>query len=433
MSSPIRDDIPPQLAAIAGERRPWTFLQYDVFTREPLLGNQLAVFTDAQGFDGATMQRIAREMNFPESTFILPAEWAGTDIRMRIFTPAVEMPMAGHPTIGSTFALADTGVIKPGTPRFIFHLNAGPTPVELIWQGDRLAFAWMTQPNPVFGRVVEDRALVAATIGLTVDDLLPDVPVQEVSCAVPFLYVPLRDREAVDRAISDASAFKRLAKTTGADLPIFLFALDDRSRGETGAGAASRGEAAAAASASRNPAYLAARRPGSASADADREAGSAPADPPDGRAGSAPADKPDGRAGSAPAVTPDGRAGSASAVPPDGAASSSRTDPPDRRAGPVPHVTVYSRMFAPEFGIVEDPATGIASGPLGCYLVRHGLVAPGDARAIVSHQGVAMGRASRVHISIGVADGAGGVGGPVIDDVRVGGEAVLVARGELLL
>src|SRR3954470_15063577 len=221
-----------------GRRPGRAFLQYDVFTGEPLLGNQLAVFTDAVGLETVAMQRIAREMNFPESTFILPVEWAGTDVRMRIFTPATEMPMAGHPTIGSTFALADSGVIKPGTSRFVFHLNAGPTPVDLEWDGDRLAFAWMTQPNPVFGRVVNDRAIVAETVGLTAGDLLPDAPVQEVSCAVPFLYIPLRDAETVDRAISDAAAFKRLAKSTGIDLPVFLFAL-----GVPDAGPASRGAA----------------------------------------------------------------------------------------------------------------------------------------------------------------------------------------------
>jgi trans-2,3-dihydro-3-hydroxyanthranilate isomerase len=333
------------------ERAPkkgWTFLQYDVFTSQPLLGNQLAVFTEARGLDVPTMQRIAREMNFPESTFILPVEWAGTDGRMRIFTPAVDLPMAGHPTIGSTFALADSGVIAPGTPRFMFHLNAGPTPVDLEWDGDRLAFAWMTQPNPVFGRVVEDRAAVATAIGLTVGDLRSDVPVQEVSCAVPFLYVPLRDGATVDRAISDAAAFRRLATAIGVDLPVFLFALEE-----------------------------------------------------------------DGSAWRNPAVPSAGSAGSESAAPP---------------------TTVYSRMFAPGFGITEDPATGIASGPLGCYLVRHGLITPDAARAIISHQGVAMGRASQVHISIGVADRTSVQGaGPIIDDVRVGGEAVLVARGELLL
>ena len=85
---------------------PLSYLHYDVFTNEPLAGNQLAVFTDGRGLDTARMQRLAREMNFSESTFILPAEQTGTDIRMRIFTPYNEMPAAGHPTIGSTFALA---------------------------------------------------------------------------------------------------------------------------------------------------------------------------------------------------------------------------------------------------------------------------------------------------------------------------------------
>jgi trans-2,3-dihydro-3-hydroxyanthranilate isomerase len=88
--------------------------------------------------------------------------------------------------------------------------------------------------------------------------------------------------------------------------------------------------------------------------------------------------------------------------------------------------TAYSRMFAPEFGIIEDPATGSASGPLGCYLVHHGAVAGDTALTMVSLQGAAMGRASRIHISIEGDRHA-------IGRVRVGGEAVLVAQGELLV
>ncbi|HVL24966.1 MAG TPA: PhzF family phenazine biosynthesis isomerase, partial [Thermomicrobiales bacterium] len=93
------------------------YLHYDVFTSQPFEGNQLAVFPDARGMSAGLMQAITREMNFSESTFLLPAETPGTDIRMRIFTPGGELPMAGHPTIGSTFALADTGVIRPGQER----------------------------------------------------------------------------------------------------------------------------------------------------------------------------------------------------------------------------------------------------------------------------------------------------------------------------
>lgn len=297
---------------------PLQFLQYDVFTRDAFTGNQLAVFLDAGGLEAARMQAIAREMNFSESTFIMPAEQPGTDARMRIFTPGLELPMAGHPTIGSTFALAHTGVIASGTARFVFGLGVGPTPVDLEWDGPRLHFAWMTQRLPEFGPVVEGRAPVAEALGLSTADLDPLRPIQQVSCGVPFLLVPLRDAAAVDRAVSDAGAIRRLAVPV--DHGIFLFALSPPGDSET----------------------------------------------------------------------------------------------------------VYSRMFAPQFGIAEDAATGSASGPLGAYLVQHGVVAAGTAaRAIVSLQGVAMGRPSRIHIAI---DGTP----EAITGVRVGGAAVLVARGELL-
>ena len=97
--------------------RSYRYLHYDVFTARPFGGNQLAVFPDARGLADDAMQSIANEMNFAESTFVLPAERPDTDVRMRIFTPANEMPMAGHPTIGSTFALARTGLIAPPRDR----------------------------------------------------------------------------------------------------------------------------------------------------------------------------------------------------------------------------------------------------------------------------------------------------------------------------
>jgi trans-2,3-dihydro-3-hydroxyanthranilate isomerase len=297
-----------------------SYLHYDVFTGEVLQGNQLAVFTDARALDPSAMQRVAREMNFSESTFILPPARSDTDIRMRIFTPMNEMPMAGHPTIGSTFALAHTGVIRPGSSRFVFGLNIGPVPVDLEWSGHALRFAWMTQSAPTFGPVIKDRAAAAAALGLQSDDLAQNLPVQEVSCGVPYLMVPLRDRQTVDRAVSDTAAFRRFMSAAGLDLAIFLFSVEPKGAAET----------------------------------------------------------------------------------------------------------AYSRMFAPEFGIIEDPATGSASGPLGCYLVRHGLVSGDAAQGMISLQGVAMGRSSRIHIQING-------GSDNISQVRVGGEAVLVGSGELLV
>lgn len=306
------------------------YLHYDVFTDRPLVGNQLAVFPEGRGLTSEQMQAIAREMNFSESTFVCPPERPDTDVRMRIFTPFVEMPMAGHPTIGSTFALAHAGVIPRGQTRFVFGLNVGPIAVDLEWRGNRLGFVWMTQAAPTFGPVVTERAVVAEAIGLTAGDLA-DLPIQEVSCGVPYVIVPVRDRAAVDRATGNAVAMLRLPHLSRSHPAVFLF-------------------------------------------------------------------------------TQDGVAG--------------RVPPQAEAIGGGPADT-YSRMFAPGLGVAEDPATGSAAGPLGCYLVEHGCVSADTASAMTNLQGVKMGRASRIHISI-----AGRAGD--VTQVRVGGEAVLVARGEFL-
>src|SRR3954471_22149666 len=118
--------------------RNYRYLHYDVFTDRPFEGNQLAVFPEPAGLTAAEMQTITREMNFSECTFILPAQADGTDVRMRIFTPGEELPMAGHPTIGSTLELAAEGVIAPGRESFVFGLGVGPTPVSLTWKGGAL-------------------------------------------------------------------------------------------------------------------------------------------------------------------------------------------------------------------------------------------------------------------------------------------------------
>src|SRR4051812_31369955 len=131
--------------------RSYRYLHYDVFTDHLFGGNQLAVVLDGRGLATATMQAIAKEMNFSETTFVLPAERADTDVRLRIFTPGQELPTAGHPTIGSTFALARCGVLAARRDRFTFGQGVGPVPVELTWNGEDLSFAWMTQANPVFG------------------------------------------------------------------------------------------------------------------------------------------------------------------------------------------------------------------------------------------------------------------------------------------
>jgi trans-2,3-dihydro-3-hydroxyanthranilate isomerase len=204
------------------------YLHYDVFTDRPFEGNQLAVFPNAQALSAEQMQTITREMNFAECTFLLPAETPGTDVRMRIFTPGAELPMAGHPTIGTTFALANAGVIAAGAERFVFGLGVGPTVVELTWRGSRLEFAWMDQQTPDFRAPASPVADIVQSIG--VDPTLLDprgLPVQEVSCGVPFIYVPLASRAAVDSAEPDLRAMRAL-RSAFADWhnAVFLFAME---------------------------------------------------------------------------------------------------------------------------------------------------------------------------------------------------------------
>src|SRR5262245_16679206 len=146
--------------------RSYRFLQFDVFTSSLFGGNQLAVFTDGRGLSSETMQAIAKEMNFSETTFVLPPETPGTDFRLRIFTPGSELPAAGHPTIGSAVALARIGVLEPGRESFVFGLGVGPTPVALTWTDRDLSFAWMTQPLPQFAEPITNRANAAAALGV---------------------------------------------------------------------------------------------------------------------------------------------------------------------------------------------------------------------------------------------------------------------------
>jgi trans-2,3-dihydro-3-hydroxyanthranilate isomerase len=299
------------------------YLHLDVFTNRVLEGNQLAVFPEPGGLDTAMMQAITREMNFSECTFIFPPTGNG-DIKMRIFTPGEELPMAGHPTIGSTFALAAEGTIARGRTDFVFELGVGPTPVSLDWRDGKLEFAWMTQQLPKFGGVIGDRKAFAGAIGLDPADLPGDFPIQVVSCGVPFIFARLATRQAVDAVSIDQRAFIRCCRDAGVEaLPTFFFTTE-----------------------------------GKQEADAAQ--------------------------------------------------------------------TVFSRMLAPTFGIVEDPATGGASGPLGCYLLHYGIVRADAARNIVSLQGVQMKRPSRIHISIDSTNGE-------IKRVRVGGQSVMVGHGELTI
>jgi trans-2,3-dihydro-3-hydroxyanthranilate isomerase len=273
----------------------------DVFTEHALEGNPLAVFPDGAGFSDDEMQKIARELNISETVFVQPARRPDCVARLRIFTPARELPFAGHPTVGTSFVLLREGVTKG--ERFLLEEGVGPVPVR-VESGAR-PLIWLTTP-PIQFRETFDRTVAAEALGLTREDLL-DIDPQLVTAGNPFIFVAVREGEAVDRAWLDASGMRRFnAPSSG----VFVFA-----------------------------------------------------------------------------PTPGG---------------------------------AYSRMFAPDHGIVEDAATGSATGPLAAYMLRHKLVRGEAGHRFISEQGTKMGRRSILHIQLNGREGA--------DGIEVGGHVAPFAR-----
>ena len=292
----------------------------DVFTDRAFGGNPLAVITNGRGVSGETMQLVAKEFHLSETTFVLPPDDPRHDWRVRIFTPGSELPMAGHPTIGTTFVLAREHLIPRGEreSNIVLEEGVGPVPVRVEFEAGEPVFAEMSQPLPNFGPQLADTTAVAAMISLDAEDLDPSLPVEVVSCGVPFLFVPLRSLDAARRARPRADLMERVAQEHGVPPQVFVFTRETES------------------------------------------------------------------------------------------ASS----------------TVHSRMFAPNFGITEDPATGGASGPLGCYLVRHRIAPSDPAAEIVSEQGIEMGRPSYIRIRI-ERDGED------FTAVRVGGQCHFMGEGSI--
>jgi trans-2,3-dihydro-3-hydroxyanthranilate isomerase len=179
--------------------RIFQYFLVDVFTDRPFGGNQLAVFTDGRGLSSEEMQSIAKEMNLSETTFVLPARDAKSDFHVRIFTPALELPLAGHPTVGTAFVLAREHMLGELTDEVTttFEEGVGLIPVTLRSQGGRLQSISMRQPLPSFGLDFSDRAAIARMLSLTEQDLVEGLPLEVVSCGVPFLYVPVKSLAAL--------------------------------------------------------------------------------------------------------------------------------------------------------------------------------------------------------------------------------------------
>jgi trans-2,3-dihydro-3-hydroxyanthranilate isomerase len=278
----------------------------DVFTLNRREGNPLAVFPDAEGLDGATMQSVALELNLSETVFILPATRPDCAARLRIFTPRREMLFAGHPTVGASFVLLDEGIVPKNSEHFVLEEGVGPVPIR-VESADR-PLIWLTTPPLHDGPTVE-RELCAEALGLSTSDLL-DIQPQLVSAGNPVVFIAVKDPATVDRADLDSVGNRKLRGDYPDPVCVFLFA-------PTEAGA-------------------------------------------------------------------------------------------------------YSRMFAPEFGVVEDPATGSATGPLAAYMLRHKLVSGDPGTRFISEQGTKMGRRSLLHVHLHGKNGAEGidVGGHVTPLVR---------------
>ena len=178
------------------------YVVVDVFTDRPLTGNQLAVFTDARGLDAETMQALAREINYSESTFVLPAEEGG-HAKTRIFTPAQELPFAGHPTLGTAFVLA--GPLQLVEIRL--ETAAGIVPVRLEREENRIVFGRMQQPLPTV-RLYEPADDLLGALGLEESEL----PVEVYDNGVQHVYVALASEDDVAALRPDPN---RLAKLDG--------------------------------------------------------------------------------------------------------------------------------------------------------------------------------------------------------------------------
>lgn len=295
----------------------------DVFTNRAFGGNPLAVFTETHGLTSQVMQLIAKEMNLSETTFVLPPDDPQHDYRVRIFTPAVELPMAGHPTIGTAFVLALASRAKGKRPTALtFEEGVGPIRVTVEWQDDSPAYVQMTQPLPIFGSRFTDAEVMARMLSVDPQAITETgLPMEVVSCGVPFLFVPLRSLQDVGSIQFRLDVWEHALR--GFEAPqVFVFTQETETR----------------------------------------------------------------------------------------------------------EARVHCRAFAPALGIREDPATGGASGPLGCYLLKHGIIAA-DARGeahCLSEQGFEVGRPSFLRIGITQSHGT-------ITNVQVGGQCYLIGEGRLLL
>jgi trans-2,3-dihydro-3-hydroxyanthranilate isomerase len=209
------------------------FVTCDVFTDRPFTGNPLLVVADARGLTTAQMQAVAREINYSESTFVLPPADPKHAYLQRTFVPVKEIPYAGHPTVGTAVVMASLGKVAAGSPDGVhpvtIEVGFGPLALELLKKDGRIARVRMQQGRPEWREPVtgdDVKGQIAAALGVPFDALHPSLPPQAVGTGNTFLMVPLASVEAVASALADTRMLNHIEKELSV-LGLFFFALDE--------------------------------------------------------------------------------------------------------------------------------------------------------------------------------------------------------------
>ena len=200
------------------------FYIVDVFAERKFEGNQLAVFLCDELLFEAEMQKIAKEMNYSETTFITSKE----NYDVRIFTPEVELPFAGHPTLGTAFVIQQE-LIKSNVKTLLLNFKIGPIPVLFKYKSGRPDIIWMDQNPPTFSRFF-DKELISEILNLNESDVDDRFPIQEVSTGGPFIIVPLKTLDALKRAKVNVEKCFNLMKNTDAK-SMLIFCSQVRNKG----------------------------------------------------------------------------------------------------------------------------------------------------------------------------------------------------------
>ena len=210
--------------------REYRFIQVDVFTDTPFSGNPLAVFPQAEGLTSGEMQKLAREMNLSETTFVLPPRVPEADFKVRIFTPAKELPFAGHPVVGTHWVLAHLGRVTLREPvtQVRFELGVGVLPADLHVHEGAVERVVMTQDRPTFHTTLEDVTELAAGLGLPSEAITETgLPVEVVSTGVPQMMVPIRslaEVQGLDAGRLNTAALNRACQAVDTDcVLVFTF------------------------------------------------------------------------------------------------------------------------------------------------------------------------------------------------------------------